>query len=526
MRPITILTMAVCTFTLFVMFYNLGGHYLEDWDEGWYALVTKAAIEKHDYLTPEFRNRIYWDRTPFPFYPMMASYALFGINEYSSRIPSAIFAVGLLFVTFLIAKRFYGQWTALLSVLMTVTITQLVFEHGLKTANIESITLFFMFSSLAAWLLIRNLSYRITITMACLAFAFMCKGPVIAIPVVAICLSFVIENPLKSASLKPFLVGLFLACLIVLPWHIYMYRLYGGVFAKNYIIHNFIQRFTEGIDGHQYGPYYFIRDLISSDNFIWVGTALVSIFYFVRLFIKERRLSEFILLAWVIVTFLIVNNSKTQLWWYMFPIFPPLSVMAAKTLEDFVEKRDAVNVSAYYAGLAVIVALIFGHRLFFDNILRIPLIAVGIVLFFLILQRFVNRYMPQYGKGFSIILVSIIFLFPVFRMVKLTVVKDEEPPIMEVLDQLNLGKPVYTFDVFPGGIYYLSKLFDVKEYYMYNDPEKLRDLKGHLVITRNELLSNLQKRDSCAIYKERSGNELLRFTNIKSGRNFTIVKVE
>jgi 4-amino-4-deoxy-L-arabinose transferase-like glycosyltransferase len=165
-RSRKILTLLTFGFVIFVLFYNLGGHFLEDWDEAFYAVMSQTAIQNSNYLTLEYQSDIHWSKTPFPVYPMMASFRVFGVNEFSARLSSVFFSLGLLFQIYLIAKRYYGEWTAILAVLITITAAQFIFSHGLKTANVDAITLFFMVGSISSWLLIRNPDYRIIMTFA------------------------------------------------------------------------------------------------------------------------------------------------------------------------------------------------------------------------------------------------------------------------------------------------------------------------------------------------------------------------
>ncbi len=542
-RSQKILTVLTFGFVLFVLFYNLGGHFLEDWDEGFYVVMSQTAIQNSNYLTLEYQNDIHWSKTPFPLYPMIASFKVFGVNEFSARLSSVFFSLGLLFQIYLIAKRYYGEWTALLAILITITTAQFIFFHGLKTANVDAITLFFLTGAISSWLLIRNPDYRIIMTFASLAFSFLCKGPIVSIPIIVICLSFFIENPIKRDSVRPILIGLSVAAIIVLPWYIYAYMTYGDIFIKKHILYNFLQRYTAGIEGHIHEDLYYIRNLFSTGNFIWIGAAMVSLVYFLGVILKGKRPIDFMLLSWVSVTFIIVNFSQTKLWYYLYPIYPALAIITAKTLLDFVENPGFLNQSAFYIGFIPMLIsddlTIFGfhpyifHKLFFDifdvNKTKIAALLAGII--FIGAVFLLKRYLPHYQKKFRILLVCMICIIPISETCKLTIKKDLNAPILSLAKKLDFTKPVYaltvsTYTFPPGAYYYLSRNGEVK---ICTDFRKF--LKGETVVMQTVSFEVLQKYGTTKKNEDGSlefvyRGDKFKLTPIENSKGFTIVKIE
>jgi 4-amino-4-deoxy-L-arabinose transferase-like glycosyltransferase len=523
------LTILVFSFSIFVLFYNLGGHYLEDWDEAFYAVMARTAIQNGNYLFLEYQNDIHWSKTPFSLYPMMASFKLFGVSEATARLSSALFALGIIFQIFIITRRYYGQMTALLAVVITVTITQFVFHHGLKSANIDSITLFFLTGSLSCWLLIKNQDYRIILTFISLAFAFLCKGPIIAIPLIVIGLSFIVQNPIKRDSLKPLLIGIFVSAVIVLPWYIYAYKVYGDIFVQNHIIYNFLQRYTEGIEGHKYGAMYYMGYIFRTEFFIWIGATLFSIVYFFKMFSKEKRPIEFVLITWVFVTFIITHVSQTKLWWYIYPLYPPLAIMVAKTLTDFVKRPGILNGAAYYIGLMAILSSAFHHSLFVDkNVFRKSMtVLLATVLSIGGIGIYLNKYLSKYKESFRVLLILFLCIIPVYRTVKLTMHKNLNAPISFIAKSLDFSKPIYAFtinpDIFPpGAYYYLSEKGDVRLYHNITD---IKFLKGKTVVVKTQILEKLQKNHNGTLHFSYEGVNLI-ITPVESQHEFTLVKVD
>jgi 4-amino-4-deoxy-L-arabinose transferase-like glycosyltransferase len=524
-----IVTIGIFLFSIFILFYNLGGVYLENWDEAMYVLMSQTAIQKGDYLALEYQNAIHWCKTPFPLYPMIVSFKLFGINEFSARLSSSLFGIGILFLIFIIAKQYYGQWTAIFAVLITATIHQFIFYHGLKTANVDSITLFFLVSTICCWLLLKKYDHKIILTCACLGLTFLCKGPIIIIPLCVISFSLIVEKPFEKSFLKPLFVGVVVSSIIVLPWYIYMYYVYGNEFIKGHILYNFMDRYFEGIEGHKKEGWYYIKNLIDSRQFIWFGTAFVSFLYFLIKFLRERRLIEFVLISWVLVTFVIVNISQTKLWWYMFPIYPPLAIMSAKTLKDFLDEPNLLNSSACAVGLLTILTFVLSRHRYYELLLgknffsQPEVLAVGIVLLFVCIAYILKNYFATYQKGFRIFLILILFIIPMYQSFKLTLRKDLNHPVLSIAGDLHAAESVDAFRLYPGDVYYLSKQVHVKEFINFSDLEKLR---GHVVLARNDEMKKLTLEDLKGTLQVTYQGNSYPITVVKSNNGYSILRID
>jgi 4-amino-4-deoxy-L-arabinose transferase-like glycosyltransferase len=521
-NPVRVLTISVFSFALFMLFYNLGGRNLADWDEGIHVMSAEKAIQKHDYFVITHQGRIA-DKSPFPLYPMIVSLRVFGLNETAARVSSALFGLGILVQVFLISRHFYGKRAAVFAVFILSTSTQLVFDHGLRTANIDSITLFFLTGAISCWLLVERGDYRIISTMASLGAAFLCKGPIIAIPICAILLSIPLNNSFRRSSAIPLLVGFLLVCALVLPWYFYMYKLFGYEFIRNNVLRNFLQRYAAGIEGHNQGDMYFLDILLSPKNFLWYGVAVVSLVNFFRRFSQERRLEDFVLIGWVLASFMIVNQSQTKLDWYIFPLYPPLAIMSAKTLDDFIGNEDYLNKTAYYLGLIVCVTFLFNHWLFAlgrgSNLVRACLVACVIYGSSVLLVRF----LPLHQRGFRLALVVLLCLLPGFYSVERALQRDTAPPVMEIVSYLEPGKPINTFQLNPSENYYLSKIGEVREFYR---PEDVAKLKGQRVITRKEVIDNAGPKSPDGSFRVPVGLNSFAITPLGSENGFTVVKVD
>ena len=98
-----------------LVLYGLGRPGLTDPDEGRNAEVAREMIASGDLVTPTLNGARYLDKPPAFFWAVAASLRLFGIDEWSARLPSALSALAGVALTAWFARRCLGARPAGLS---------------------------------------------------------------------------------------------------------------------------------------------------------------------------------------------------------------------------------------------------------------------------------------------------------------------------------------------------------------------------------------------------------------------------
>src|SRR5262245_66478177 len=77
-----------------VLFHILGTWSLPliDRDEPRFAEASREMIERGNYIVPYFDNQLRLDKPPLSYWAQVASYHIFGENDFAARFPSAIAA--------------------------------------------------------------------------------------------------------------------------------------------------------------------------------------------------------------------------------------------------------------------------------------------------------------------------------------------------------------------------------------------------------------------------------------------------
>src|SRR5215469_16446556 len=101
-RPLVRCLQWALLFIVCVFFHVIGTWSLPliDRDEPRFAEASREMIQRGDYVVPYFNNELRLDKPPLTYWAQVASYHIFGENDFAARFPSAV-AAALLAVTIL-----------------------------------------------------------------------------------------------------------------------------------------------------------------------------------------------------------------------------------------------------------------------------------------------------------------------------------------------------------------------------------------------------------------------------------------
>src|SRR5262249_1966944 len=128
---------------------------LIDRDEPRFAEASREMIERDDYVVPYFNNQLRLDKPPLTYWAQVASYHIFGENDFAARFPSAIAAAGTALVILGWARRIgeekVGWWAAIIFTLSLQT-----FVHAKAAVADMWLVLFTTLAHLAGYELIEH----------------------------------------------------------------------------------------------------------------------------------------------------------------------------------------------------------------------------------------------------------------------------------------------------------------------------------------------------------------------------------
>jgi 4-amino-4-deoxy-L-arabinose transferase-like glycosyltransferase len=356
---------------------------LVDRDEPRFAEASREMIERADYVVPRFDNQLRLDKPPLAYWAQVASYKIFGENDFAARFPSAI-AAALVALSILawgrqIGGERVGWWAAIIFTLSLQT-----FVHAKAAVADMWLVLFMTAAHWAGWELLRrndradagtDLTIKRVSELAIsghraiwflfyisLALGFLAKGPIAWTPLLTLgAVKFFSRDVDPSTALRTGLAkqfkfgrGILLMLAIVALWGIPALIQTHGEFLRIGIGRHVIGRSFGAMEGHGSNslgvyllllPFYFVT--IFASFFPW-SIKLTSL---AKKRWRERDKVDIYLICGAAVIFLIFTLIKTKLPHYTLPAFPLLSLMLARLIasERFFKITAVVTAVAFVA---------------------------------------------------------------------------------------------------------------------------------------------------------------------------------
>ncbi len=340
---------------------------LIDRDEPRFAEASREMIERGDYVVPHFNNQLRLDKPPLTYWAQVASYKIFGENDFAARFPSAI-AAGLVAILLLawgkqVGGAQAGWWAAVIFTLSLQT-----FIHAKAAVADMWLVLFATTAHWAGWHLIEDLEptiqKRVTkwwwLFYISLALGFLAKGPIAWTPLLTLAVMKFFSRDLGLAKSFKFIRGIFLMLAIIGLWGIPALIQTHGEFLRIGIGRHVIGRSFGAMEGHGANslgvyllllPFYFIT--VFASFFPW-SIKLPSLS---KKLWRQRDAIDLYLLCGIAVIFVIFTLIKTKLPHYTLPAFPLLALLMARHAASVrFLKTAAISVLCLYVLVALIAA--------------------------------------------------------------------------------------------------------------------------------------------------------------------------
>ena len=360
---------------------------LIDRDEPRFAEASREMIERGDYIVPRFNNQLRLDKPPLAYWAQVASFQIFGQNDFAARFPSAV-AAALVALSILawgsrIGGNHVGWWAAIIFTLSLQT-----FIHAKAAVADMWLVLFVTLAHWAGYELLFENSERQTpnaqrstsnseyrpwwfLFYLALAGGFLAKGPIAWTPLLTLAAMKLFVGDVELAKRFKFARGILLMLAIVALWGVPALIQTHGEFFRIGIGRHVVGRSFGAMEGHGANslgiyllllPFYFVTifasffpwsiKLPSLANKLWRErdkSRLRSDSYGIRV--------DIYLLTAAGIIFVIFSLIKTKLPHYTLPAFPLLSLLLARHLIDHRQflKRCAIVTASIYLVVALFV---------------------------------------------------------------------------------------------------------------------------------------------------------------------------
>ncbi len=368
----------------FIFFHGIGTYSLMDVDETRYVAMARDMFQSKDFLTLYLNGDFFFEKPPLYFWQECLSFALWGgkVNEFTARFPVAL--LGFLFsfiVYFTCRKRINRRFGVITSLILA---TSLEFIMLAKYAILDIVLTFYIGLALVCYFQVyfcqeNHKKFYWWAFYGFTGLAVMAKGiPGIAIPFGTVFFTAIMAKKFKEIFKPLYLIpGMLLFLLIVLPWHIIMFKIHNPLFFNEYIIKHHLHRFLNTANNEigRKQPFYYYFMIILWGFIPWIFS-MIAIFidkiinwkkqnYIEKIktfnFDSLDNVHKMLALCWVAVLWIIIffTSSTTKLATYILPVYYPLALITALVWKDYVEKKDhekPINISVKIFGLFSVAA--------------------------------------------------------------------------------------------------------------------------------------------------------------------------
>jgi len=327
---------------------------LIDRDEPRFAEASREMIERGDYVVPHFNNDLRLDKPPLAYWAQMASYRIFGENDFAARFPSAVAAALVALSIFGWGRRIGGErvgwWAAIIFTLSLET-----FIHAKAAVADMWLVLFVTTAHWSGYELLRDwfgagsntvsarpaplsgAPYRHVVWWLAfwvsLALGFLAKGPIAWTALLTLAATKFFARDLPLGRRFKFGRGIVLMLVIVALWGIPALIQTHGQFLSVGLGRHVVTRSFVTMEGHGLNsiggyflllPFYFVAIFVSF--FPWS----IKLPWLIKTLRRDHDKIDNYLFAGTAIVFIIFTLVSTKLPHYTLPAFPLLALLLAR----------------------------------------------------------------------------------------------------------------------------------------------------------------------------------------------------
>ncbi|HET7197134.1 MAG TPA: glycosyltransferase family 39 protein, partial [Burkholderiales bacterium] len=363
--------------------------------EGAFSQATLEMFQRGDFLSTYLNGAPRYDKPILVYWLQAASVSLLGPTEWAFRLPSALCGALWAWLTYLFARRYYGEERALFAAVLLATSLGVYIIGRAATAD-ALLNVLLAASLFAAWLHLSTGERRwLYATHAAIALGVLAKGPIaILVPGATTLLFCLFKRDARTwlrATLDWRALLLFFA--IAAPWYAVILAKEGWPFVQGFFLKHNVARFGGPLQGHGGSLLYYFpvvillalpfsalivpvalrareawRDELQAYLLLWFG------FVFVFFSLSGTKLPHYVLYGYTgLVLLMAVHGSAMRsAFWALLPalaffavllFFPNLLAQLAPRVHD-PYYRQALGVllprfdTAYFAWFGVLCALV------------------------------------------------------------------------------------------------------------------------------------------------------------------------
>lgn len=319
----------LCVIFIPLFFFRMHWPNLGSWDEAWYGSIAREMAESGDFMHSNWNGGAFYDHPPMGFWIMAVTYILFGISEFTTRLPSVLLGILSIVLVYLTGYELFKKKAVGFAAALILG-TSVWYVIRVRSGNLDSPFVFFYI--LTIYLALKSARNIKLFPFVGLAFgALMMTKTLVGISALPVIGVIMLPQIWKiKENMLWFLGGLVTFFLVVGPWYLLHIQTY-----PDFIQHHFLNIGTRNKTAASYFnlnyqlPLFYLHMGIRKWYYLWI-LAVGTLMLLLR-FIKRN---VFIILFWnAIVLYPFLTTDKTHIW-HLIPVYIPLSLLTAYGMWD------------------------------------------------------------------------------------------------------------------------------------------------------------------------------------------------
>ncbi|RJP81409.1 MAG: phospholipid carrier-dependent glycosyltransferase [Candidatus Zixiibacteriota bacterium] len=319
-------------------------------DEGMWSVGPKHALLLGNPLAYNIGHIFL---SPFHYATTVALYWLFEPSLALSRLLSAAYGTGNILLTWLIARRFWGERTALLAALLVAYNSVMI--PSSRMALLEQEVIFFILAATYFWFHPRP--GRVWLAGLFLGFSLLVKA--LALAIVPALIAGQVLSTVKPVKLSLRLsrgqwFALGLAAVLTLAGYLAISRVDPEIFTRVWMAHS-VKRTEMGRVGEavEWRSYFHFVSIFIRQFPAMVGLSVVGLV----LGLWRRRPGMVLMVAWPLAFFAMISLQEYRPERYYFSFIPALAILAALALTEIIPSRSTRLWKALLAAAVLLLCL-------------------------------------------------------------------------------------------------------------------------------------------------------------------------
>ncbi len=343
---------------------NLGVSSIWDANEAFYAQTPREMMDAGDYVTPSFNFQLRMNKPVLSYWNVAASYRVFGVSEWSERVPIALGALAIVATAFGLGRLLGGTTAGLLSALVLATSPRLLLlaRRIIIDVHVTMWTGLVLLCFALAEARPQQRRLYLALMYVAAGFGVLTKGPVaVFIPAVVFFVYLASQKRLRDLRHMMLPTGALIGLTIVVPWYYFLYREHGWEYIGAFIFGENLGRYAEAVGEQSRGALFYLPVMLA-DLFPWSLMIPVAIWWAVQEQFQDRVARLLVIWIAAIVVFFSMSGTKEDL--YILPIVTAEAALIGGMLASAMEGAPVSRPAAWFTGASAVLLLLAGCAMF------------------------------------------------------------------------------------------------------------------------------------------------------------------